>query len=270
MNLFGKDVVIGGFKLSDYGLILASFDGANDDEELGMTYEVTEEYLGNNPVPVQLSAKYSNKLAFTMTIIKNTCVSGYDQYFSEHECRQVLRELTGFRGYKEMQVLSDNPDELYYFNVRTKDASYKKLNGNVVGIVLDMECDSQFAWSREYNYTYDLTPDKQMVFVNTSDDLNSYLLPEITIIPKNDISNLEITNITDDNRVTILSNLSANEIITMNSRRNILKSSKADRIILNDFNLQFLRFVNGRNVITVNEPCAIKLKFKLPRKVGLV
>lgn len=273
MNLFGKDVIIGNFKFSDHGLMLASFDNPDEEEELGMDYETTEEFIGNNPVPVYLGSKYSNKLTFTMSIIKDIChvnYNGEEQYFSEHDCREILRELTGFRGYKEMQVLKDEVDELYYFNVRTNKVSYKKINGKVVGILLEMECDSQFAWSKEYLYTYELTPDKKMVFVNISDDLNNYLLPEITIVPKNDISKLDIINITDNNWTSTLKNISSNEIITMDSKNQILKTTKPDRIILNDFNLHFIRFVSGRNELTVNEDCTIKLKFRVPRKVGLV
>lgn len=50
MDLFGKDMIIGDFKLSDYGLMLASFDSnsANDEEELGMDYETIEEYIGHS------------------------------------------------------------------------------------------------------------------------------------------------------------------------------------------------------------------------------
>lgn len=51
MNLFGEDMIIGDFRLSDYGLILASFEDVSESEdELGMNYETVEEYISNNPV----------------------------------------------------------------------------------------------------------------------------------------------------------------------------------------------------------------------------
>ena len=40
MNLFGEDMIIGDFRLSDYGLILGSFEDVSDvEDELGMNYE---------------------------------------------------------------------------------------------------------------------------------------------------------------------------------------------------------------------------------------
>lgn len=268
MNIFGKDMVIGDFKLSDYGLMLGAFD-LNDEEELGMDYETVEEFVGYNPVPVYLGAKYTNKLMPQATIVKDPCIDD-NPYFTEHECREVLRQLTGFRGYKLMQILLEEPDELYYFNVRVQRASYRKVNGKVVGIILAMECDSQFAWSKEYEYTYHVSPDKNLIFVNISDDLNNYLLPHVTIIPNSNIANLEITNLTDNNWTSSIKNISSNEVITMDSKNQTLQSSKSGRIILNDFNLHFIRFVSGKNELSVNAECTIVLKFRVPRKVGFL
>ena len=269
MDLFGKDMVIGDFKLSDYGLMLASFGTNNEEEELGMDYEVIEEFIGNNPVPLYLGSKYTSKLMPQATIIKNQCLDNKD-YFTEHECREVLRQLTGFRGYKLMQIYLDEPDELYYFNVRVQKVSYKKICGKVVGIILSMECDSQFAWSKEYQYTYNVSPDKNLVLVNISDDLNNYLLPHVTIIPKASIANLEINNITDNDWTTSIKNIDINETLIMDSKNQTLQSSKTDRIILNDFNLHFIRLVSGRNEFSVNAECTIILKFRVPRKVGFL
>lgn len=268
MNIFGKDMIIGDFKLSNYGLMLGAFD-FGDEEELGMDYEVIEEFIGNNPVPKYLGAKYTSKLMPTATIIKNPCFDK-NEFFTEHECREVLRQLTGFRGYKLMQILLDEVDDLYYFYVRVQNATYKKINGKVVGIILSMECDSQFAWSKEYEYTYEASPDKNVVLINISDDLYNYLLPHVTIIPNSNISNLEITNITDNNWATTIKNISSKEIITMDSKNQILQSSNPNRIILNDFNLHFIRFVSGRNELSVNENCTIIFKFRVPRKVGFL
>ena len=124
MNVFGKDMYYGEFKLSDFGLMLSTFS-LEDEEELGMDYEVIEEFVGHNPVPMYLGAEYTNKLELTTTIIKSKCnVLDFDPIFTEHECREVLRQLTGFRGYRKVQIVSDDPDELYYYNARTKSVSY--------------------------------------------------------------------------------------------------------------------------------------------------
>lgn len=271
MDLFGKDMVIGDFKLSDYGLMLASFDSNSSDseDELGMDHETIEEFIGHNPVPVYLGAKYQNKLKPQATIIKDVNINS-DMHFTEHECRDILRQLTGFRGYKNMQIEPYEFDELLYFNVRIVSLSYKKVSGKVVGIILQMECDSQFAWSKEHRITYHLEAENPIFLQNTSDDLYNYLLPKIIITPSSSIANLELTNVSDDNWTAIISNIDSDEEITMDSKNELLISSNEDRIIMNDFNMHFIRLVAGENLIKSNVDVTLTFIFKVPRKVGFI
>jgi phage-related protein len=77
-------------------------------------------------------------------------------------------------------------------------------------------------------------------------------------------------NTSDNNWTTILKNISANEIITMDCKNEILTSSIEDRLILNDFNMHFMRFVSGVNKIHVNSDVTLEISFVYPRKVGFV
>ena len=270
MNLFGEDMIIGNFRLSDYGLILGSFEDVSDvEDELGMNYETVEEYISNNPVPVFIDAKYSEKLRPVATLVKNPCLL-QEQYFTEHDCRSILRELTGFYGYRTMQVYSNEIDELLYFNVRINNVKYKKISGKIVGIILEMECDSQFAWSKEFNYTYQISAGTLLSFYNISDDLNNYLKPTVKIKTSSDISELKMENLNDNNWTTIIKDIKANEIITMDCKNEIITSSNENRIILNDFNMHFMRFVSGINQIRINNDITLEISFVYPRKVGFV
>lgn len=270
MNLFGEDMIIGDFKISDYGLILASFEeDSNTEEDLGMNHETIEEYISENPVPIYIGAKYSEKLRPIATVIKNPDIL-QEQHFTEHECRMILRELTGFYGYKRMQIYSNELDELLYFNVRINNVKYKKVSGNVVGIIFEMECDSHFAWSKEFNYKYEIKSGTILSFYNISDDLNNYLKPTVKIKSNSDIEKLEIINLTDNNWTTVFKDIKANEEIIMDCKNEIITSSIEDRIILNDFNMHFMRFVSGINKIQVNGDITLDISFVYPRKVGFV
>ena len=131
-------------------------------------------------------------------------------------------------------------------------------------------CDSQFAWSKEFRYSFDVSPEKNLVFINMSDDLNNYLYPKVVISPKSAISVLEIVNLTDNNWTTSIRNIAANEIITMDSKNQILQSSIKNRIILNDFNLHFVRLLSGKNELSINANCILSFTFQVPRKVGFL
>lgn len=269
MDVYGNDMIYGDFKLSNYGLMLAAFS-LEDEEELGMDYEVVEEFVGYNPVPLYLGAKYTNKLEPTVTMIKNLCYGEDNPIFTEHECREVLRQLTGFRGYRQMQIFSNSSDELYYFNARTKRVSYRKYGEGVIGIILELECDSQFAWSKEFSYKYTMTANKTNYIINNSDDLYNYLLPTVKITVPGGCSTFIFTNETDNNWESQIKTIANGETITMGSKKNLLESSKSGRYVLNDFNMHFIRFLPGKNTFKTNVNCDLEFIYRVPRKVGIL
>ena len=273
INIFGSDAIIGDFQLSNYGLILASFEDPNsNDEEIGMNHETIEEYIGHSPTPKFLGASFSSKLTPTAVIIKDPClnINEQDKYFTEHECREVLRQLTGFRGYRQMQILPYEFDELLFFNIRVVNVRYQKVGGHVAGIILDMECDSQFAWSNEFNYTFNVSASSSIILFNNSDNLYDYLLPKVTIKSNSSISNLSIVNLFDNNWTSTLKSLSANEIVIMDSNNSTLISSNPNRIISNDFNMHFIRLVPEKNECRVSHDIQLTFTYKVPRKVGFI
>ncbi len=271
MDLSGKDMVIGDFKLSDYGFMLASFDpgSSNFEDELGMDYETIEEFIGQNPVPVYLGARYTGKLKPHAAVVKDPRYNK-DMYFSEHECRELLRQLTGFTGYRLMQIYSYKLDELLYYNVRITNASYKKIGGKVAGILLSMECDSQFAWSKEFTAVYTAAAGQPFLFCNTSDDLYHYLLPSVTIASAAPIERLDIQNLSDGGWTTTIQHIRQGEIIQMDSQHEILTSSVPGRMLWNDFNMHFIRLIAGQNQIQTNSNIQMTFRFRLPRKAGFL
>lgn len=273
INLFGSDAIIGDFQLSSYGFILASFDGTGTSEEdIGMSYETIEEYTGHNPVPKFLGDSCQSKLKPAATIIKDPRIYAKptDMYFTEHECREVLRQLTGFHGYKKMQLLSGDIDEPLFFNIRVVNVKYQKVNGKTAGILLAMECDSPFAWSREFHYTFHASPSSNIILFNHSDNLYDYLLPKVTITADSNLSNLSVTNLSDRHWTTTFTSMAKGETITMDSRHHTLSSSNPNRLVSNDFNMHFIRLVPDKNEFAVSHPVQISFTCILPRKVGFL
>lgn len=270
--LFGNDIVIGDWKASDYGVILAAFEYEGSSEhDLALNHSTIEEYVGQNPVPIYLGAQYSEKLKPTITLVKDPSNQNDNstKYFTEHECRFILRELTGFNGYKWMQIDHDSLDELLFYYVRITGVRYQKINQYVYGITLDLECDSPFAWSQEFYYSYSINNNETLIFYNTSDDLYNYLYPIVTISSSTYIPNLTITNIDDNNRSTELTNVAANTIITMDCKNEIL-SIPGNTYPLNNFNMKWMRLVNGENKFISNANINISFRYRVARKVGFI
>lgn len=270
MEIFAKDVIIGDFKFSDYGLILASFNNnTQTTEDLGMDHDTIEEYIGHNPTPIFLGLQYSSKLKPTLTIVKNPCIHKI-RYFTEHECRDILRKLTGSYGYKRMQILQKFIDDEIFYNVRVISVSYQKLMGKITGIILNMECDSQFAWTRETAITVSAKQGQPFNIYISTDDLYNYIHPVVTISAASTLQTLSLRNIADNNWETIIRGISARESITIDSLHQTILSSRKDRLIANDFNMHFPRFVPDKNTFITDQDISIQFKYTLPRKVGFI
>lgn len=271
MNLYGKDVEIGNIKLSDYDLMIGFFDSNNSGEEdLGMSQETREEFIGNRSVPVYFGTKFTGKLGITMSLILNPCCKNYNNgEIPLDTCREILRNLTGRKYYQKMYIYEDFYDEPISYNVRCTSVSYHKIGERIMGIILELECDSQYAWAEPRANIISFEADKEDWIINNSDSLDEYVLPQIQIYSKEPIDELRIINVSDNCRETVIKNISAGEYIYMDSARCTLSSSIDDRNVLNDFNFMFIKLLSGANMYKTNKDVEILFKFKEPRKVGL-
>lgn len=269
MELFNEKVIIGNFNSSFYGLILSSFDSNGEhDLELGFDTDLTEERIGNNPITTFINYSYSEKLKFTITFVKDNKNNG--NKFTDFEIRQILRDLSGLNTkYNWMQRFdSINGETLFYRVILTK-VNTKKIGNSVIGIILELECDSPYSYSDEFIRTYNIltSPNNTFSFYCYTDEINKLLPVNATITAPNIISQLTITN-TTTNISSIITSLSANEIINLNAEKDSINTSVEDKKIINDFNLKWIKIQSGINTFTVSNPCSIILKYREIKKVG--
>lgn len=269
IELFSKDFIFGDFRTSDHGFVPASFsfNGMSEDE-LGMRISTSEEFKGSSPVPVYLGDKYNEKLSLQVTLVKDPRVFQNRMYFTEKECRWLLRELTGRKGYQWMKVIMHDSDEDIWYKAKVSNLSYERIGSRVAGIVTDFECDSFFAWTSEKVITNQVKADQPFYIFCDSDDLTGYLYPLVLISPSSPGA-LAQANKTCS-QTTELKNMRANERITLDSQREIISSSLSHESLLNDFNLCWPKLVPGKNEFVCNIDLVITMKYRSPRKVGMV
>lgn len=269
MKIFGNDLILGDFRLSDYGLILADFDtDGNLDESLSIDTSTIEEFIGNNPVPVYLGDRYTEKLKPTFTVIKDPGIWNNETTFYEKDCRALLRMLTGINGYQWMKVYSFNDSEDIWFRAKIINVSYKKLDGKVVGLIFNMECDSFYGWSVENTIYIHANAGKPFYIFNNTDDLQNFVYPVVAITSPNG-GTIHIENKTE-NWITEIDNVSVNEKITIDSKYEIITSNMSHDLLLNDFNLGWPRLVPDKNEYMTDTDLIINFKFRVPRKVGFI
>lgn len=267
MELFGKDLIFSEFRSSDYGLILSSFDDQKEKEdETGFTISTVEEFIGSNPTPRYLGDKYTNKIKPRVTFMKNPCLyNNNNTHFTEKECRNIMRTLTSIRGYQWMKVVNDSNEDDIWFRSKIVNISSKKIGGLIFGIIIDMECDSSFAWSSEILIDLRFTTDKSVRIYSDTDDLHNYIYP-MTSIKFNNKGVFTLTNKTE-NRISEIKNVKAGEIITIDSKNEIITSSVDHPLLLDDFNLNWIRLMPDANELVTNMDAQITFKYRVPRKV---
>lgn len=269
MNAFFKDMQIGDFVASEHGLTPAFFDYFGDEEsDIAMESDSDEEYTGRNTIPLDYGSIHRGKPSFCVTFIKKACGINEKSVFETHEIRSILRELTGKQYYQDLYFLDDSlhTDERIHYKVKTVKTEQRKICGRTVALKFTFQCDSFWAYTDLQSREFTVKGGQTIHFYNSSDEVNDYLYPQIELSPVND-GNLSITNLSDQNRQTSINNLSANEIISLDSRNEIISSSHPGRIILNDFNLKWPRFVPGMNRLLVSAGCKMKITYQLLRKV---
>lgn len=274
MDIFGSNLFFGDFVAYNHGVMIGSFNTTmGSQESLGFTSSTQEVFVGDNPIPIYLGDNYSEKLTFTFTLIKSSSVHfnrNLSEYFSENECRAIIRNLTSKRGYQWLQIVHTNIDEEFFYNAKVNNISYEKIGGSVAGIVVDVECDSCFAWSKEYSVPIAAKANIPFYIFNNTDDLVNYIYPMCTIVPSSS-GTLEILNHSDNEWTTSIKNVQSQESITMDSKNEILSStSPSHTLILNDFNLNWIRLIPGQNKITSNMDARFTFTYRVPRKVGIV
>ena len=275
MEVFGKDFIFGQFRLSDYGMMLASFDFKGESEdETGIKIETIEEFIGGHPIPKYLGDKYSDKIRPKVTFIKDPNAFGVNLYFSEKECRNILRTVTGTRCYQWMKVISDKTEDDIWFRSKINNISFKRVSGNIVGLILDMECDSPYGWSGETIIDLNFKENESIRIHSNTDDLYNYIYPVVTIefnFEEETLKNFTLKNITDKNRSSEINGVRNGEIITMDSKNEILSSEYGVHdVLLNDFNLNWVRLMPDANELVTNMDARITFRYRVPRKVVLL
>lgn len=268
MDAFFKDVRIGKFTASEYGLIPASFDYSGDVESnLAMESESEEEYIGKSTIPLDYGSIHQGKPEFSITFIKKTCGADDNAAFEHHEIRAILRELTGKQYYRKLYFLDNalHTDERIHYKVKVTGTKQRKIGGRTIALIFTFCCDSFWAYTDTESKEFMVRSGQIIDFYNSSDEVNDYLYPKTTFSSLS--GDLSVTNLSDQNRQTLVKGNTQDEIILLDSRKEIITSSRPGRALLNDFNLKWPRFLPGQNRLLVSNDCKMIITYQLLRKV---
>ena len=173
-----------------------------------------------------------------------------------------------------------------YLHIRQNDMDFYRYKGyftnpqvisvakRLFGLQLTFVSTSPYAYTFPQSKEWTITQPKTVIFNNTGDSL-AYLFPTISITPNNITQSFSIINVSDNNREFRFDFAApfpnGNEIITIDNDLQIITSSMGNdfgRRRFNQFNMKYLRFIRGKNVLNIVGNGRIELSYSFPRRIG--
>lgn len=172
-DCFYEKVMIDSWNSEVYGLMLVSFNNRGlEDYELGYDMDFTTTRTSHGHTNKLIDYRYSEVFRPTLTFARKDCFQTYGNKFTDHEVRTILRDLSGLnKGYHWMHYLDTRNGEMTFWRVLLKNVTLKKIGDDTVGIVLELEADSPYAYSEEIKHTITVNKNQQAYTLYNKSDL---------------------------------------------------------------------------------------------------
>lgn len=246
MAVYQKKFTFNNRSNKDFGLIVARFEPDNGEVDSYLTTEsvYTDSYNGTKRY--DYGAKYTSTTILYITMLKNNYAD-----FSRRDLREVLDWLTSLKKVSWLDLYNDDTGEFAYsFLGRVINVRLQKLDSRIVGVNVEFESVSPWAYSNINHNEMTLDGSSALYHIcNCSDESAVYIYPNVTFVNKVPNGSLSIINNTTGEE-TLIKNLGINEIVKMDSNK-IIYSDKPSKVFGDDFNSNWLRFVQGYNHLNI-------------------
>lgn len=243
MAFYASSFQFDGIPSETFGLLISEVDGSAVDSTMGSSnMDILSQRIYRRATPYFFGATPSENLSFDIS------ATSLGDEIDADSFQAIQRWLFSPRTYRKLLIFQEDMQSVY-FNCIFNNPKIIRIGNKISGFTATVNCDSPFAWNFPKTTTYTYTSptiDSSVVFYNSSDDKDAYLYPSMVITMNSFGGSVTITNSSDASRVFSITDLSAGEIITIDSSLQTLSSSTGlKRLSL--FNKKFLRFVPGVN-----------------------
>lgn len=257
MTINGYNFIYGGRSLNELGVFKCNIGGLNtetNDEEVNIItsttpFKDTWDFHG---------MEKSTPLQFKITIAKSN-----GEFINAYEQRELKKWLC--KNKRDWLFIDQNDLADIWYNCVMINPRPVNVGIQTAGLEFTCICDTNHAWSKLYLKKYKCSGEL-ILNLNMSIDYDEYILyPVLTINPKEN-GDIFIKNNTINKYVSI-KNCKTSEVIIMDGGKDIIQSS-INRILLDDWNKNFLELINGVNNIQLSGNFDFTLEYRLPIRVG--
>lgn len=265
MTISATNFVYDNLTTEEFGVIICSFNGTEDESSGGSKIEFTKPSVPINKKWLKLGqAQYQEPLEIKVQICKND-FSEFDSY----DKAAIARWLVQQDNYKELRFSNCDYEDVM-FMAMVNEIEYIGA-GKTIGISINFICDAPFGYGHKMKYDIDTSVDgNEFTLIDLGDEIG-YIYPDIHITFNNDC-NFELYNSIEDRKFTI-SNCKENEEIHVLGEFLQMETNVESHMIYNDSNLIFPRvanfYNNRKNNFRVTGDCKLSLEYRPIRKVGV-
>lgn len=269
--MYALDFEYAGEKLSDYGMVLCSFDGGSGVETVSSGADITFEQAkpcGSWRFSIY-SRNYNSAYTSTFQICKNPCIAHMREDMAlEPEFISLLQRWLCRTEYHKFKVYQAGYERMYWNAVFS--STQVEVGGQVMGLELTMYADAPFGYVDELSYDFECGASESFELYNESDE-PGYIIPdmEITVKAAGDFS---LAN-SLDKKLFYVGGCSAGEVLAIDGKCQILTSSVSAHDVIDDFNFYFPRIFNTYqervNKFTPNLACSVNVSYSPIMRAGI-
>lgn len=268
--MFGTDFEYDGKRLSDFGLMVLSFNGINNDtvsSGADLTFSQVRTVGGDNYN--LYSSTYDSAYSITFQIGKNPCklLNQEEMHFSPIEISAIQSWLCQ-DDYCKFKIDQDGYENIYWN--ATFSSKQILINGRIVGLELSLFTDAPYAYMDEIEINETVIKNKSFFIDNFSDEIGN-IKPNLKILFK-ESGDFVLKN-SLDNLTTEIKNVQKGESIILYGRYQNISTSIPEHMVSDDFNYHYPIIVKTKdtsiNEYTSNLDCEIMMKYSPIIKVGI-
>lgn len=264
MSFFGRSFVYDGIPSETHNLFISSPDGGDVKTSGGSDTEVISEKIRRRSRLFTYGFDQSPTLKFEI-MVNAPSKNG----LTAVDIEVAKRWLLGRQGYKKLQIMQPDMQDVYFNCIFTNSQEHKV--GNIIrGLTFDVICDAPwgFAFDKILTYDYIVAFIDTTIFINNLSDDNYYLYPQLDVTMNSTGGDITITNANDNGRIFEFTSMSPDEVISINNDLQIMESSTG-LFRLSNFNKNWLRLVRGINELSVvGNVSQLLFTLQYARKIG--
>lgn len=266
------DFIYDSEKLSDFGMVVCSFNGTNDSFSIGNTIAINKVKGSRSDKYMSTGYQYDSTFNFEMQIAKNPCTDdNVELNLTDKEITKIVRWLNRKKNCKFSPIYDDGSfSDVYYYG--TFNIEVVSNGKHIVGLTLSFDSNAPYGFGKEKTIQSTLNSNNTLTITDDSDEIG-YVYAYTTVRCLT-AGNLTISNSLDPFNSVVVNNCKSGEIITLDGQLKLINSSTSHNKLCNDFNWRYLRIANTYND-TVNKftssiSCEITITYAPIRKVGMI